>query len=285
MHHKLSPIINPQELLSLRNEQGLSIIDARTGPKARSAYADKHLKGALFVDLDKDMASIRPNAAEGGRHPLPTPAVFSALLGRLGITPSSHVIIYDDKNGANAAARFWWMLRSAGHQKVQVINGGFDAASDAGFPLASGEENISIAPVYGFTAWKLPLADMNEVEQASKNKNFSIIDVRDSERFNGWKEPIDLVAGHIPNAINIPLTKNLDDNGDFLAPEKLRTLYADALKDKDASHVIVHCGSGVTACHTLLAMAHAGFDMPKLYVGSWSEWSRNGKAIVKEIKK
>ncbi|HMK05853.1 MAG TPA: sulfurtransferase [Ferruginibacter sp.] len=280
MEQEISPIIDPANLISLSPSPGVVIIDARTGANARANYDMQHLQGALFVDLDTNLANIKPGAADGGRHPLPHPAEFSALLGSLGITTESHVLVYDDKNGSNAAARFWWMMRSVGHKKVQVINGGLQAAIAAGFPLSAGTEDVLPLIDYGNVAWELPLTDINEVEHASQDKNFTIIDVRDKERFNGEKEPIDLVAGHIPNAMNIPLTQNLDKNGFFLPPGKLKALYTDALKDKDADKIIVHCGSGVTACHTILAMAYAGMTMPKLYVGSWSEWSRNGKKIA-----
>ncbi len=118
------------------------------------------------------------------------------------------------------------------------------------------------------------------MERATHDDNYIVIDVRDKDRFNGEKEPIDLIAGHIPGAINIPFTSNLDSNGFFLAPEKLRNLYLEAIKDRDPDNVIVHCGSGVTACHSILAMAHAGLKVPRLYVGSWSEWSRNNKPMA-----
>ncbi|MDQ7950064.1 MAG: sulfurtransferase [Pedobacter sp.] len=272
----MSPIIEPAELLKLDPLDYL-LFDASAGAKVR--YAEKHLAGAQYVDLDEDLAAVRPNAAEGGRHPLPDPVQFGKLLGKLGIDQSAHVIVYDDKQNSNAAARFWWMLRAAGHQKVQVINGGFDAAVSAGFPVNS---TIVIKPAaddYQITQWNLPLADMDEVEKASKTGNQTIIDVRSKERFDGINEPIDTVAGHIPGAINVPFTSNLDKNGAFLTPGNLKKQFK-GLSEHDHQSTIVHCGSGVTACHLLLAMDHAGLPLPKLYVGSWSEWSRNGKEMV-----
>jgi len=124
------------------------------------------------------------------------------------------------------------------------------------------------------------LANIDEVEKASNSQDYLIIDVRESARYNGEYEPIDLISGHIPNAINIPFSTNLDENGLFLSPEILREKYKNIIDNKKSNEIIVHCGSGVTACHTLLAMAYAGFEIPKLYVGSWSEWSRNGKPIA-----
>jgi thiosulfate/3-mercaptopyruvate sulfurtransferase len=205
------------------------------------------------------------------------------MLGNLGISTESHVVIYDDKNAANAAARFWWMLKSAGHYKVQVLNGGFQAAEKIGFPISS--EKVAPIPTkpYPISKWQLPLTDILEVEKISQDKNYMIIDVRDSERYLGIKETMDLIAGHIPNAINVPFTTNLDEKGFFLTPNDLKTKYQNIFNQTEIKNVVVHCGSGVTACHTLLAIAYAGLEIPKLYVGSWSEWSRNNKVIATTI--
>jgi thiosulfate/3-mercaptopyruvate sulfurtransferase len=213
---------------------------------------------------------------------LPDAARFSKLLVNLGISPDSHVVVYDDKNGANAAARFWWMMKAVGHEKIQVLDGGMDAAIQAGFPVSSEVEKIPAKGSYKVGQWKLPLSDISEIDKVSKDKNYLIIDVRENERYRGEKEPIDLVAGHIPGAVNIPFASNLDSKGFFLSPVELKAKYEKALEGKSAENVIVHCGSGVTACHTLLALAHAGMEIPKLYVGSWSEWSRNGREIATE---
>ena len=273
----ISPIIQPADFVKLDPSQ-IILIDASAGSKAR--FDEKHLAGANYIDLDKDLATIKSDAANGGRHPLPIIEEFGKLLSRLGIDKATHVIIYDDKNASNAAARLWWMLRAIGHEKVQVINGGFDAAIKAGFETASEVEIPKPVAPYKITDWKLPMADINEVEKASKTGEQTIVDVRSKERFDGLVEPIDLIAGHIPNAINIPFTENLDKDGLFLAPEILKEKYHAALAHVDADQTIVHCGSGVTACHMLLAMDYAGMEVPKLYVGSWSEWSRNNKHMV-----
>jgi len=275
----MQSIIHPSELPSLPKEN-LILIDAGSGTATRERYTQQHLAGALYVDLDKDLAAIPADAKDGGRHPLPLPEKFGQLLGRLGITPQSHVVVYDDKNGANAAARFWWMLRAAGHGNVQVLNGGLQAAIAAGFLVASGVEKATPVADYPFMHWQLPLAGMDEVEASALSDDHIVIDVRDANRYNGITEPIDLVAGHIPGAVNIPLTDNLDANGLFLSPEVLREKYTAAIQGVDAKNIIVHCGSGVTACHTILAMDYAGLPIAKLYVGSWSEWSRNGKKIA-----
>ncbi|TKC13136.1 sulfurtransferase [Pedobacter polaris] len=276
MHTRIPSIIQPSELLNL-NPDEFVLIDASAGSKAR--YDENHLAGALYIDLNTDLANIG-DFTIGGRHPLPTLSQFSEVLGKFGIDKNSHVIIYDDKNGGNAAARFWWMLRAIGHERVQVVNGGFDAAIKAGFPTNSLVPKVETKKLYEITNWNLPLAAIDEVETASKTGNQTIVDVRDANRFAGLTEPIDLIAGHIPGALNIPFTSNLDENGLFLAPEALKEKYITALADVQPENVIVHCGSGVTACHMLLAMDYAGLPIPKLYVGSWSEWSRNNKEMV-----
>ncbi|WP_316771135.1 sulfurtransferase [Pedobacter frigiditerrae] len=273
---RLSPIIQPAELLNL-NQNEYVLIDASAGSKAR--YDENHLAGALYIDLNTDLADIK-DFAIGGRHPLPSFAHFTAVLQQFGIDEDTYVIIYDDKNGGNAAARFWWMLKAIGHTKVQVLNGGFDAAIKAGFDTNATKEIPKSVGQYKINNWTLPLADINEVEIASKTGNQTIVDVRDANRFAGLTEPIDLIAGHIPNAINIPFTNSLDENGFFFNPKVLRKVLETALEDVKSENLIVHCGSGVTACHLLLAMDYAGLEIPKLYVGSWSEWSRNDKDMV-----
>lgn len=276
-----SPIIEPTELLNLfQTEDTIIIIDACSGEKAISNYKEKHLERALFVDLDTHLAEIKKDASNGGRHPLPTIKQFSETITNLGISKNSHVVIYDDKNGSNSAARFWWMLKSAGHEKVQVLNGGIQAAEKIGFPTTSKIENVVEVENYNLTVWKLPQVTIDEVEKSALNKNNIVIDVRSNDRYNGVTEPIDLITGHIPGAINIPLNSNLDRNGFFLSQERLKIKYQSVLGNIKPINTIIHCGSGVTACHTILAMVYAGFEFPKLYVGSWSEWSRNNKPIA-----
>lgn len=274
---KLSPIIQPEDLTWLNLDDEIVIIDASAGSKAR--YDEQHLAGAIFADVNEDLANIGDFAA-GGRHPLPSAEQFSAVLQKLGITKNSHVIVYDDKNGGNAGARLWWMLRAIGHEKVQVIDGGFQAAVKAGFPTTNKVQIPKSVEKYDVQDWNLPLSDIKEVEKVAKANDFVVIDVRDASRYAGLTEPIDLIAGHIPGAVNIPFTKNLDASGRFLSPEVLKEQYTSVLAGLQPENIIVHCGSGITACHTLLAMDYAGLPIPKLYVGSWSEWSRNNKEMV-----
>jgi thiosulfate/3-mercaptopyruvate sulfurtransferase len=277
----MNPLATVQKLLSLKYNQNLILIDARAGTDAKERYQANHLEGALFADLETELSQKSSDPAQGGRHPLPPVEKFARFLGQLGIGPESHVVVYDDKSGALAAARLWWMLRAIGHEKVQVLDGGFQAAVAAGFPNSSKMETPLQGPPYPADSWKLPTVQIDEVEKVSQDPRFQVIDVREEERYQGKKEPIDLVAGHIPGAVNVPFSGNLDAAGFFRSPEELREKYAQTLGGRDAAHVIVHCGSGVTACHTLLAMNYAGMEIPKLYVGSWSEWSRKGKAIIK----
>lgn len=274
---KLSPIIKPEDLALLNPNDDVIMIDASAGSKAR--YHEQHLAGALFADVNEDLANIG-DFAKGGRHPLPDVKQFAQVLQKFGISKNSHVIIYDDKNGGNAAARLWWMLRSVGHEKVQVIDGGFQAAVKAGFPTTNKTETKKAADAYEAEAWTLPLSDMTEVEAVAKMADHLVIDVRDANRYAGLNEPIDTLAGHIPGAVNIPFTENLDTEGFFCPPDELKNKYSKALASIKPENVIVHCGSGITACHTLLALDYAGLPMAKLYVGSWSEWSRNNKEMV-----
>ncbi len=278
----MSPIITPSELKNLPTKN-LIILDARVGKDVYQNYLNKHIKGARFIDLDKDLADIGEDAAFGGRHPLPTVEKFAETLSKLGVSEGTHLIIYDDKNGSNAAARAWWMMKSFGFENVQVLDGGFQNAEKEGLEFSSGEEMFEKAQLIEKGNWLLPTSSLEAVENELISHTSTVIDVRDAYRYKGESEPIDLVAGHIPGAINIPFSENLDENGNFLKPEILKEKYLKLLEGK-SEHLIIHCGSGVTACHTILALDYAGFTIPDLYVGSWSEWSRReGKEIAREI--
>ena len=274
------PLISPEELKIRLATAAPVLLDARSGPEARARYAVGHLPGAQFVDLEHDLAHPGPDAALGGRHPLPAVADFARLLGRLGIAPATPVVVYDDKSGANAAARAWWLLRAAGHAAVQVLDGGLPAAEAAGLALSSEQVPPSPTAPYPFSQWQLPTTASEEVQWASREGSRLIIDVREAPRFRGEHEPIDLIAGHIPNAINVPFAGNLAATGRYLPPVALRAKYEALLQGRNPADVLVHCGSGVTACHTLLAFEQAGLPLPSLYVGSWSEWSRNPNPIA-----
>lgn len=278
----MQSIISPSELKNLPTEN-LIILDARAGKNVYQNYLNKHIKGARFIDLDKDLAEIGENAAFGGRHPLPEIKKFAETISNLGISENNYIVIYDDKNGSNAAARAWWMLKAFGFENVQVLDGGFQNAEKEGVEFSSGEESFEKAELIHKENWLLPVSDLETVENELTKQSSTVVDVRDSYRYRGESEPIDLVAGHIPGAINIPFSENLDENGNFLSPEILREKYLKLLEGKP-ENLIIHCGSGVTACHTILALDYAGFKIPNLYVGSWSEWSRReGKEIATEL--
>ncbi|GLB52520.1 sulfurtransferase [Neptunitalea chrysea] len=280
MKSNLSPIITGTSLRSVLNSSSVIIIDAGSSPKAQENYQKNHISGAFYIDLNTQLSNIKEDAAKGGRHPLPSPEAFATVLETYGITPNSHIVIYDMFYGANAAARLWWMLTAIGHQKVQVLSGGLEAAEKAGISIDANNVPTPEKGYYTATTWALPTATIDEVASTVNLENGLVIDVRDTPRYNGKTEPIDLIAGHIPGAVNIPFKENLTEEFLFKSPEELHQKYTTAFEGKATEHIIIHCGSGVTACHTLLATAYAGLPIPKLYVGSWSEWSRNNRPIA-----
>ncbi|GAB3907867.1 sulfurtransferase [Mucilaginibacter boryungensis] len=260
------------------------IIDVRAGAGGHERYLAGHLPNAIFATLDDDLAAHPEDPAFGGRHPLPAVKDFTGTLTKWGITPDSHIVIYDDKAAAMGGARLWWMLKAIGHKNVQVLNGGLKAATDAGIVLSTDDyQPKAAAAPYPTPAGYNGTADIDEVGEAAKSDDKVVIDVRENARYLGLTEPLDLIAGHIPGAENLFYAKNMDENGKYLAPEKLAEMYRSAIGNVKPENVIVHCGSGVTACHTLLGMASAGITEPRLYVGSWSEWSRRDLPIATDI--
>jgi thiosulfate/3-mercaptopyruvate sulfurtransferase len=276
----MSPLIEINELRSINGP--VILIDARAGADTYQRYLAGHLEGAQYADLDRDLAIKPENPAYGGRHPLPPIEDFAKLLGKWGVTPDSHVIVYDDKAAAFGGARLWWMLKAVGHKKVQVLNGGLQAAINAGVTLSTEPHTAEPVQPYPVPAEYSGTVDIEQAGKAAKNNHQMVIDVRESPRYLGQTEPIDLVAGHIPGAVNLPYTLNLDSTGKYLPAEDLKKSYEKLFGNVNPDEVIVHCGSGVTACHTLLGMDYAGIKGPKLYVGSWSEWSRRDLPIATE---
>ncbi len=245
-------------------------------------YQQAHIPGAIYAHLNNDLsAPVIPGKT--GRHPLPAVETLAKLFSRWGIDESVQVVAYDDGPGA-IASRLWWMLRWLGHDAVAVLAGGWQAWQEAGFPATN--KMIGRKP-RKFVAnprneW---LATAKDVEQFCSDPNHCLIDARAAERFRGEVEPIDPVAGHIPGALNAPYAENLDANGRFLPPEKLRKKFAALLDNTDPAQSIHYCGSGVTACHNLLAMKYAGLGDGKLYAGSWSEWITNPLREIKPMGK
>jgi thiosulfate/3-mercaptopyruvate sulfurtransferase len=197
-------------------------------------------------------------------------------VGRLGIGPGTHVVAYDDVGGA-MAARLWWMLQWLGHPHVQVLDGGLRAWMEAGGELESGR----VSPAPANLSLRPPLVgvcDQEEIRRAliqGSDPNFRLVDVRSPERFQGLSEPLDPVAGHVPGARNLPYSQTLGLESRFLSPEELRALFNGHGLDESPTDVVFMCGSGVSACHAILAMRHAGMKGPRLYPGSWSEWIRD----------
>ncbi len=266
-----SPLISIEDFKSIINDENTIVFDASNGKGSKERYQKEHIHGAIYIDLETELSAIEKDPQNGGRHPLPSSKVFCETLSNKGILPTHHIIIYDDNNGGIAAARFWWMLKSVGHEKVQVLNGGYLLAKKHGLPIDSVVKELGKS-TYPVSDWKLPTVNFQQVMVATENKPSVIIDVRAADRYEGVNEPIDKKAGHIPSAKNVHYFKNISEDGLFKSKNELIELYQAILMDKD--EVIVHCGSGVTACHTILAMVSAGLPFPKLYVGSWSEWSR-----------
>ncbi|HEY0143443.1 MAG TPA: sulfurtransferase [Thermoanaerobaculia bacterium] len=259
-----SPIIASAGLVNLPH---LVLLDARGSD---AAYAAGHLPHAHHAQPDRYL-SAPDDPRRGGRHPLPPFEQWLAQLGAWGIDRDSNVVIYDDQAGANAAARAWWMLRSVGHENVFVLDGGVDPSLEQSTEVPQ----TRAKPPYPATTngWR-PTATIEDVEARRNDPSWKILDVRSAERYRGETEPIDPVAGHIPGALNLPFTRNLA-NGRFKSPNELRAQYEQFLGDTDPDRLVVHCGSGITACHTLLALEAAGLEGASLYVGSWSEWCRN----------
>jgi len=269
----LDPILSGAALRSLPSSARLVLLDCRVSEKV---YRAGHLPEAWHAQLERDLSAPAPDAAHGGRHPLPDIHAFAGTLGRWGVTANTHVVAYDDQQGANAAARLWWLLKAVGHEHVQVVDGGLPALLAAGFTLTSAEPApLSEANPYPVDLWQRARADIAEVDAARQATDRVVIDVRAATRYRGDHEPIDPVAGHIPGAHNLPLTDNLTLEGTFKTAQQLREQYTAAFAGITPESVIVHCGSGVTACHSLLALERAELHGAKLYVGSWSEWCRN----------
>jgi len=267
----LDPVISARELAALPD---VVLLDCRPDPRA---YAAGHLPGARHAQLERDLAAPPVDPAHGGRHPLPDIRALAATLGGWGIAPGVRVVAYDDQGGANAAARLWWLVRAIGHPDVQVVDGGLAALRAAGFALTTDEPAPSGLPPYPTAGLAAALADIDEVERARGAADRRVIDVRAAFRFRGDSDPFDPVAGHIPGARNAPYADNLRADGTFKSADELRSLLTGALDGIAPGQTIVHCGSGVTACHTLLAMERAGLSGARLYVGSWSEWCRHSE--------
>jgi thiosulfate/3-mercaptopyruvate sulfurtransferase len=268
------PLISVTDLHNKLNQDSLRVLDVRTVVTDATAglnlYLDDHIPGAIYLSLDQDLSA----ASGPGRHPLPTPNDFRATLEAAGVGPEHHVVCYDDLSGA-IAARLWWMLEHIGHTNVQVLDGGYPHWQGAGLPTSAGVSR------YQRTKWESgpvtnPIVDRDAV--LSMLGTSIVLDARAPERYAGEHEPLDAIAGHIPSAVCAHLVNNLRD-GRFKPPEELQAMFA-AHGVTSAEGVINSCGSGVTACHNILAMRVAGLGQGTLYPGSWSDWSSSGLAVA-----
>jgi thiosulfate/3-mercaptopyruvate sulfurtransferase len=287
-------LIDTANLRKLVQEQPnrLVLLDCRFDlgkPEAgRQAYADGHIPGARYADLNRNLAA--PITAHSGRHPLPAPKHLLGFFASLGITANTQVVAYDEANGS-FAARAWWLLRWLGHSQAAVLDGGYRAWVAAGGTIETGGDvqgvrSTDVGPSTGTGANPLSAAAQQqpvtaaEVLEALKDGRRVLVDARAPERFAGEIEPIDPVAGHVPGAVNHPFSRNLDAENRFLPPAELRRRWLETLNGKDSGDTILMCGSGVTACHNALAMEVAGLPGAKLYAGSWSEWIRDPQRPV-----
>ena len=277
MRPMFATLIEPQELAASLHDPDWAIIDCRfdlARPDwGAQAYAAGHIPRALYAHLDQDLSG--PRSARSGRHPLPQPAVLATTFARFGIDERVQVIAYDQGTGA-FAARLWWLLRWLGHPQAAVLNGGFAAWQHGGFAVTSAREPrpsrpFRARPDTGAVVSGTEVAELLS-SGALRSGRRTLVDARSADRFAGENETLDAVAGHVPGARNHPFAANLDSRGRFLAPAQLRRSWEQTLRGVPPDEAIAMCGSGVTACHNLLALESAGLPGARLYAGSWSEW-------------
>lgn len=264
-------LISVADLAKHLDDPGVVVFDCRHeltnpdfGPKA---YAESHVPGARFANVDKNLSG--PLTGKNGRHPLPDPDVFMDWLGRMGVSNSSQVVGYDHAGGAYGA-RLWWLLRWLGHPRVAVLDGGWQAWNAAGQPVT--QEVPTPKPARFSGKPDNSSVDAQYVSQRLNSADMVLIDARANDRYHGQNETIDPVAGHIPGALNRFFKDNLDSQGRFKSPGELQAAFKSMIGDTPAGKIIHQCGSGITACHNLLAMEVAGLKGARLYSGSWSEW-------------
>jgi len=234
----------------------------------RSAYAQAHIPGARFLHLDEDLSG--PKTGTNGRHPLPHPITLTLRLGAVGIDNAKQIVAYD-ASGGSYAARLWWLLRWVGHTRVAVLDGGWEAWSKARRPVTA-EQSAIKTTTFNPSLQPDRATDSRYIAQQLGKREVCIVDARSPDRFRGENETLDPVAGHIPGAVNRFFRLNLDQHGRFKAASELKREFASVIGDRSPARVVHQCGSGVTACHNLLAMEIAGLSGSILYPGSWSEW-------------
>ena len=269
---KFTNLVSIKELSQNLDDPNWIVFDCRftlTDPEAgRRAYQHSHIPGARYAHLDNDLSS--PITPTSGRHPLPDAQLLATKLGLWGVDSTKQLVVYDDSFGS-MAVRMWWLLRWLGHDAVALLDGGLPMWMRQ--KLAVNNDQPEIFPAQFIPRLQDSLyVDANEVDQARQDTNRVIIDARPEGRFTGEREPLDKVAGHIPGSINWTFEENIDFDSTYLPADELRAAYLELLHGVPAEQVIHVCGSGVTACHNILAMEMAGLPGSKLYPGSWSEW-------------
>jgi len=234
-------------------------------------YRASHIPGAVYAHLDKHLSSKSGPAASGGRHPLPTHERFAAWLASVGFANGMQAVVYD-RNGTGQCPRLWWMLKWVGHDAAAVLDGGLQAWTAEGLPVAEGMEPARAPGAFTLQAPLRRLVSAAEVLAALGQPGQTVVDARAAPRYRGEVEPLDPVAGHIPGALNRPFTENIAADGRFKPAALLRAEFEALLQGRSASTVVHQCGSGVTALPNLLAMEIAGLGATGLFAGSWSEW-------------
>jgi thiosulfate/3-mercaptopyruvate sulfurtransferase len=275
-------LISTAALASRLDDPAYVIVDCRSKLDdlewGAREYAAAHIRGASYADLTHDLSG--PKSGGNGRHPLPEPAALVQTFGRLGIASGVQVVAYDQENGM-FASRLWWLLRWLGHDAVAVLDGGFKKWRAEGRPVESGHTDRPAREFTGSPRTDMAV-DVRAVASQLAGGGPRLVDARAPERYRGDTEPIDKIAGHIPGAKNHFFQWNLDEQGLFRTPEELRATIGASVGDVPADQIVCYCGSGVTACHNLLAFEHAGLTGAKLYAGSWSEWSSDpGRPVEK----
>ena len=276
-------LIDPHTLYANLHHEDWVIVDCRFDvkdpPYGPSVYRQSHIPGAQYAHLDDDLSG--KTTGTNGRHPLPEVDQIASKLSIWGIDSTTQVVVYDDQGGG-FAARLWWLLRYLGHMNVAVLDGGFPAWQEAGYPEVDEvpkNHRRTFQPVVQTDL----LIQIDDLEKGLASDEWIVVDSRAPERFSGEEETIDPVGGHIPGAVNHYWGTNLTDRDNFKDPDSLNEVFMGILGNRDASKSIFYCGSGVTGCHNILAMEVAGLVGAKLYAGSWSEWSADpSRPIISE---
>ena len=266
-------LISPADVIPHLADEDWVIVDCRFDladpPKGEQLYLESHIPGARYAHLDRDLSGEKTGT--NGRHPLPTAEQMRDRFGALGISPGKQVVVYDAESGMHAS-RLWWMLRFMGHDAVALVDGGFARWIREGHAVRGGRENWRGATFVGAPreSWRL---GADAVQAGLHDSTRVLVDARAEERYRGENETLDRKAGHIPGARNYFFQRSLTADKTFKSAEELREAWTSFLGNAAPEQVVMYCGSGVTACHNLLAMEHAGLPGARIFPGSWSEWS------------